>query len=160
MKTSKRILPSRRDTLRGGLASAALASSLSFTRSARASDGMEKKAGYLGVPWEEAYGYAQAIQVGDTLYLSGQLSHDDQGNLVGAAPVDAAGIVTDFSSMELQMRTTYANAAKLLAQFEATLGDVVEETLYVLDLDAAFKVAGKVRKDAFGTERPKCASTV
>jgi len=121
---------------------------------------IEKRASYLGMPWEEEYGYAQAIQVGDTLYVSGQLSHDDQGNLIGSAPVDASGKVTDFSNMELQMRTTYANAAKLLAQLGATLDNVVEEVIYVLDVDAAFAVAGNVRKEAFGTERPQCASTL
>jgi hypothetical protein len=30
---------------------------------------------------------------------------------------------------------------------------VVEETLYVLDVDAAFAVAGKVRKDAYAVGR-------
>jgi enamine deaminase RidA (YjgF/YER057c/UK114 family) len=50
--------------------------------------------------------------------------------------------------MAEQMRVTYANAAKILAQFGATLDDVVEETLYVLDVDEAFAVAGKVRKEA------------
>ena len=52
----------------------------------------------------------------------------------------------DFSTMEEQMRVTYANAAKLLARFGATLDHVVEETLYVLDVDAAFAAAGKVRR--------------
>jgi enamine deaminase RidA (YjgF/YER057c/UK114 family) len=121
---------------------------------------IEKQAGYLGVPWEEAYGYAQAIKVGDTIYVSGQLSHDDQGNLIGPAPLDPSGKANDFSNMELQMRTTYANAAKLLAQFGASLDNVVEEVIYVLDLDAAFAVAGQVRKEAFGTQRPQCASTL
>ena len=41
-----------------------------------------------------------------------------------------------------------------------TLEDVVEETLYVLDMDAAFDVVGKVRKAAYGSERPQCASTI
>ena len=39
-----------------------------------------KEAAYFGVPWEDAYGYAQAIKVGDTIYVSGQLSHDNKGN--------------------------------------------------------------------------------
>ena len=48
--------------------------------------------------------------------------------------------------MAEQMRVTYANAAKILAQFGATLDHVVEETLYVIDVDEAFAVAGKVPK--------------
>jgi hypothetical protein len=30
----------------------------------------------------------------------------------------------------------------------------------VIDFDAAFAVAGTVRKAVFGTEKPKCASTI
>src|SRR5262245_61234578 len=109
----------------------------------------------FGVPWESAFGYGQAVEVGNVVYVSGQLSHDDDGNLVGPAPVDSAGKVLDGANMELQMRTTYANAARLLGRFGATLDNVVEETLYVVDFDAAFAVAGKVRKAAYGTDRPR-----
>ena len=35
-----------------------------------------KEAAYFGVPWEDASGYARAIKVGDTIYVSSQLSHD------------------------------------------------------------------------------------
>lgn len=119
-----------------------------------------KEAAYFGVPWEDTYGYAQAIKLGDTIYVSGQVSHDDKGNFVAPAALDESGKPVDFSMMEQQMRTAYANAAKLLARFGATLDNVVEETLYVRDVDAAFAVAGKVRKEAYGTERPQCASNL
>jgi enamine deaminase RidA (YjgF/YER057c/UK114 family) len=114
----------------------------------------------LGVPWERAYGYRQAVRIRDTIYVSGQLSHDAGGNLVGPAPVDDAGNITDASNMELQMRTTYANAFRVLRQLGATLDDVVEEVVYVTDMAAAFAVAGAVRKDAFGSDDPACASTI
>ena len=32
----------------------------------------------LGMPWEKEYGYAQAVKVGDSIYVSGQVSHDDR----------------------------------------------------------------------------------
>jgi enamine deaminase RidA (YjgF/YER057c/UK114 family) len=121
---------------------------------------LSKRAENFGMPWESAYGYDQAVQVGNVVYLSGQLSHDEAGRLVGPAPVDSSGRILDAANMELQMRTTYANAARLLQRFGATLDNVVEETLYVLDFGAAFAVAGKVRKAAYGTERPGCASTI
>ena len=50
---------------------------------------LNKKIENLGMPWEDQYGYAQAVKVGDTIYLSGQLSHDDQGkffNPLGPLP--------------------------------------------------------------------------
>jgi hypothetical protein len=43
---------------------------------------------------------------------------------------------------------------------EWTTRHVVEETLYVLDVDTAFAVAGKVRKEAYATARPQCASNL
>jgi enamine deaminase RidA (YjgF/YER057c/UK114 family) len=119
-----------------------------------------KEAAYFGVLWEDAYGYAQAIKVGDTIYVSGQLSHDDKGIMIAPAALDEFGKPADFSMMEEQMRVTYGNAAKLLARFGASLDHVVEETLYVLDVDAAFAVAGKVRKEAYAVARPRCASNL
>ena len=41
-----------------------------------------KKAAYFGVPWEDNYGYAQAIKIGNTIHVSGQLSHDDKGAMI------------------------------------------------------------------------------
>lgn len=119
-----------------------------------------KEVAYFGVPWEKTYGYAQAVRVGNTIHLAGQVSHDDDGNFVGPATVDGSGRPTDTSNMELQMRTTYANAAKMLARFGAGLQHVVEEVLYVIDMDAAFAVAGPVRKAAYGTDAPQCVSTI
>lgn len=121
---------------------------------------LTKKTANHGVPWENIYGYCQAVQVKDVVYLSGQLGHDKDGQLISPAPLDAQGRPTDFSGMEDQMRQTYRNAIDLLAQFGATLDDVVEETLYVLDVDAAFAVAGKVRKELYGTDQPQCASNL
>lgn len=111
------------------------------------------------MPWESAYGYVQAVQHGDTIYLSGQLSHDG-ADLVAPAPVGADGKVTDFSAMEAQMRQTYANAAELLGRFGATLANVVEEVVYVLDIPAAVAVAGLVRQEAYGRPDPQVASSL
>jgi enamine deaminase RidA (YjgF/YER057c/UK114 family) len=119
-----------------------------------------KQVAQFGVPWEKAYGYAQAVRVKDTIYVAGQLSHDDDGNFVGPASSDSSGVPTDSSNMEVQMRTTYANAAKVLARFGAGLQHVTAEVLYVTDMDAAFAVAGTVRKAAYGTDTPQCASTI
>ena len=108
---------------------------------------LRKEVKGFGMPWEDQYGYVQAVKVDDTIYVSGQLSHDEQGNLVG-------------DSMETQMRQTYANAKKILAEFGATLDNVVEEVVYVNDMDQAMTVAGRVRKEAYGTEKPLVASTI
>ncbi|WP_305825639.1 RidA family protein [Massilia brevitalea] len=114
----------------------------------------------FGVAWEGLFGYVQGVQVTDTIYLSGQLSHDQSGALVAPAPLDESGKPVDFGQMEEQIRQTYRNAIALLSEFGATLDDVVEETLYVLDVDAAFTAGGKVRKEVYGTEQPQCASNI
>ena len=118
-----------------------------------------KEAAYFGVPAEDEYGYAQAIKITNTIQF-GQLSQDDKGTMIAPAALDGSGKPADFSAMEAQMRVTYANAAKLLARIGATLDHVVEETLYVLDVDAAFAVAARVRKEAYTTARPQCASNL
>lgn len=122
--------------------------------------GVQKEVKGLGMPWEDQYGYAQAVKVDDTIYVSGQLSHDETGNFVAPAPLDAAGRITDHSNLEEQMRQTYKNAKRILGEFGATLDDVVEEVLYVTDMDKAFAAAGPVRKEAYGSRRPAVASTI
>jgi len=121
--------------------------------------GTVKEVAQLGVPWEQAYGYAQAVKVGHTIYISGQLSHDEKGALIGPAALDASGRPLDFSSMAVQMQATYENARRLLSQFGARFDQVVEETLFVLDVDAAFAVAGEVRRRFYGPT-PQVASNL
>jgi enamine deaminase RidA (YjgF/YER057c/UK114 family) len=114
----------------------------------------------FGMPWEDEYGYAQAVKVDDTIYISGQLSHDEKGNMVAPAALGDGGRIRDHSNMEAQMRQTYKNAKKILNQFGATLDNVVEEVLYVTDMETAFAVAGPVRKEAYGSQTPAVASTI
>ena len=117
-----------------------------------------KEAGTLGMPWEQSYGYSSR-EGRDTIWVSGQLSHDNEGNIVGPAPVDAQGRILDHGNMRIQMAQCYANARKVLAQYGATLDNVVEEVLYVTDMDTAFAVAGAVSAEAYGG-RPVVASTI
>lgn len=123
------------------------------------SDAHLDQAESFGVPWEESYGYVQAIKRGDTIYLSGQVAHDGT-RLVAPAPVGDDGRVTDFSDMGDQLRQCYANAAELLRRFGASLDDVVDEVVYVLDADAGDAAAGPVRKEAYGRPGPQVASTM
>jgi 2-iminobutanoate/2-iminopropanoate deaminase len=108
---------------------------------------INKEAKSLGMPWEQEYGYAQGVKVGDTIYLAGQVSHDDQGTILG------------LGDMEVQMRQAYANVQKMLTQYGATLANVVDEVLFVTDMEAAFAAAVKVRPEVFAG-RPVVASTI
>ena len=108
---------------------------------------IDKETTSLDMPWEQEYGYTQAVKVGDTIYLAGQVSHDDKGNIVG------------LGDMEMQMREAYTNVQKVLARYGATMANVVDEVLFVTDMDAAFAAAVKCRQEVFsGT--PVVSSTI
>ena len=108
---------------------------------------INKEVKNLNVPWEQEYGYSQAVKVGDTIYLSGQVSHDEKGDFVGVG------------DMEAQMLQAYANVQKLLAEYGATMDNIIDEILFVTDMEAAFAAAVKCRKEIFsGT--PVVASTI
>ncbi|MHA7777890.1 Rid family hydrolase [Roseibium sp. M-1] len=140
-----------------GAAVSSVASVLS-PNAARAA-GRTKRVERFGVPWEDSYGYVQALQVDDTIYLSGQLSHDLQGGFVAPAKLDSEGRVVDFSNMGAQLAQTYDNCKTLLSRFGATLDDAVEEVVYVLDMDSAFAAIPDVRRAAWG-KTPVIASTI
>ena len=114
----------------------------------------------FGVPWESAYGYVQALRVNNTIYVPGQLSHTPDGELVAPAALGADGKPANFHTMEAQMQRTYENAKILLAELGGSLADVVEETLFVIDVPAAFAASGKVRPQAYGQPVPQVASNL
>ncbi|MFB9603675.1 RidA family protein [Streptomyces roseofulvus] len=100
------------------------------------------KAFGFGVPWEALYGYSQAIQVGDTVYVSGQLSHDRHGNFVGTG---------DF---ELQVRTALENLDLVLRQFGAQRSQIAETTVLVRNLRENFDTTARLHAEYFGEHRP------
>ena len=106
---------------------------------------IEKVIKNFGLPWEKDY--AQSVKVGNTIYLSGQVSHDEKGNLVGPGDVEA------------QLRQVYFNIQKLLTQHGATVENIVDEILFVTDMDTAFSAAIKCRKDVY-SGIPTVASTI
>ena len=106
-----------------------------------------KEAKSLGMPWENEYGYSQAVKVGDTIYLAGQVSHDDKGTVLGVG------------DMEIQMRQAYANIARLLGQYGATMGNVIDEVLFVTNMEAAFAARVKMKQEVFSGQ-PVLGSTI
>ena len=108
---------------------------------------ISKEAKSLGMSWEKEYGYSQAVKVDNTIYVSGQVGHDDKGNIQGQG------------NMEIQMRQAYANIKKVLAQYGATMDNVVAEVLFVTDMDAAFSARIKCKQEVF-SGNPVLASTI
>ncbi len=108
---------------------------------------IDKEAKSLNMAWEQEYGYSQAVKVGDTIYISGQVSHDDEGNVLGDG------------DMEVQMRAAYANVGKVLAQYGASMENVVDEILFVTEMDSAFDARVKMKDEVFDGV-PVVASTI
>ena len=84
---------------------------------------------------------ANAVQVGNVVYLSGQVSVDSAGNFVGVADLAA------------QVEQSYKNIREVLARLDASLENVVDETWFVTDMDqvmANFQQVYAVREQAYG----------
>ena len=62
---------------------------------------------------------AEAVKVGHNLYISGQVSLDEEGNLVGE------------NDMKAQVDKAYSNIAELLKKFELSMDHIVDETWFV-----------------------------
>ena len=81
----------------------------------------------------ESIGYAEAIQVGNMIYVS--------------------GAVAGGATMEEQVRRIYERLAVTLGRFGATLADVVKETAYTTEMEA-LKAANSARRAAYGAHSP------
>ena len=97
--------------------------------------------------WGRVSEFAQAVKVGDTIYINGQISHDPESDF------------GRFGEMEIQMRHIYANVARLLKEFGAGIENIIDEVLFVKDMEAAFAARVKCRPNVFG-EFPVLASTI
>ena len=96
----------------------------------------------FGVPWEDAANYSQAVRAGNLLFISGQLSHDPEGNFLGEG---------DFN---VQAERSFANLDLVLRRFEAERTDIAEVNGYVVDLRTNFDAALAACKRYFGKHRP------
>jgi 2-iminobutanoate/2-iminopropanoate deaminase len=102
-----------------------------------------KQAWQFGAPEEKGFGFAQAVGVGDTVYVSGQVGRDENG------------VAADIES---QMRIAYRKIVQVLEQAGATIDDVVDETIFVTDIVTAGPAIRGVRREIYG-DSPTVAST-
>jgi 2-iminobutanoate/2-iminopropanoate deaminase len=82
---------------------------------------------------EEEVGYAQAVKVGSTIYVSGS--------------------VGEGKDMRTQLRQTYEAIGKSLAKYGATFQNVVKENIFATDLDEMIKHKD-VRRDFYKSDWP------
>ena len=97
-------------------------------------------------PWAEKFRISQAVQVGDTIYVSGQ------------GPLDAAGNLVGTGDMAAQAHQVFANIRAVLAQAGATMDDVVKITAFITDT-SRYQEYAAARAAAFPNHIP-ASSTV
>ena len=78
---------------------------------------------------EKQYGYTHAVKIGNDIKISGAVSMDEQGNLLGAG------------SMDQQMKNCYADLEKILKHYGCTFDDVVVENVFTTNMNEFFNVA-------------------
>jgi len=88
------------------------------------------------------FGYAHAIQVDRTLYISGQVPLDMELKSVGEGDIAA------------QTEQVYANMNKVLEDAGGNLKSIVMLKIYCTDLEAFDKYTRPVRKKYFGDYYP------
>lgn len=84
---------------------------------------------------------ANAVQVGNIIYLSGQVSVDGDGKFVG------------LNDLAAQVRQAYINISDVLARLDAGLDNVVDETWFVTNMALVmdnFREMYAVREKAYG----------
>ena len=90
---------------------------------------------------------AQARQIGNTIYVSGQVAYDPNGNLVGEG------------DMRAQTRQVFDNIRAVLAAAGARLEDIVKINTYITD-QSRFMDMLDVRREIFGANPPASTAVV
>ena len=75
-----------------------------------------------GWQWDDKIPLAQAVKVGEVLYISGQIALDPSGALVGAG------------DMKAQSQRVFENIEAILKMAGGTLENVVKITAYLTDM--------------------------
>jgi len=90
---------------------------------------------------EKAVGYSHAIRCGKTVYISGQIAHDQNGKLVGSGDAKA------------QSEQVYQNIKSILESCGGTMQNIVRITTYVTSL-AYRSVMVEIRAKYFPKDPP------
>ena len=91
--------------------------------------------------------YSQVVRADNTLHIAGQVSRDENGNVVGAG---------DFRT---QIEKVFENLQIALKSAGASLGDVVSTTTYLTNM-AYIPIWGEVTEKYYGTETPPTSTVL
>jgi 2-iminobutanoate/2-iminopropanoate deaminase len=89
-----------------------------------------------GWEWTRKFNISPGVKVGDTVYLSGIVAFDNEGNVVGEGDVYE------------QSKYIFKNIEEALASAGASMADIVKITTYLTDI-SRYPEFGKARTEAF-----------
>jgi reactive intermediate/imine deaminase len=88
------------------------------------------------------FGYAHAIQIDNTIYISGQIPLDQEMNVVGK------------NDIAVQTERVYENLKKVVEEVGGAMSNIVMLNIYCTDLEAYDKKTRHLRKKYFGDYYP------
>lgn len=91
--------------------------------------------------------FSPGVQVGDLLYVSGQVAQDGEGNTVGIGDAGA------------QTRQIMSRIQTIVEAAGATMQDVVKITTFIVNIDD-YPAFSQVRSETFPTEPPASSTVV
>ncbi|MGZ6241137.1 MAG: RidA family protein [Candidatus Binataceae bacterium] len=100
-----------------------------------------------GWAWDDRLPLSQAKQIGNTIYVSGQIAYDSDGKLVGEG------------DMKVQTRQVFDNIRDVLESAGSSLKDIVKITTYITD-GSKFMDMLAVRSEIFGNDPPASTAVV
>jgi len=88
------------------------------------------------------FGYAHAIQIDNTIYISGQIPLDQELNVVGK------------DDIAVQTERVYENLKKVVEDAGGSMSNIVMLNIYCTDIEAYDKKTKHLRKKYFGDYYP------
>lgn len=95
-----------------------------------------------GGPWEDAVGYSRAVRFGPFVKVSGTTSVVPDLGVTGKGDAYA------------QAKQAFATIGEALRQAGATLADVVQTRMYLVDIVRDSEAVGRAHAEMVGTARP------
>ncbi|WP_394992743.1 RidA family protein [Emticicia sp.] len=96
-----------------------------------------------GAKWEDIVGYSRAVKIGNIIEVTGTVSTDGSGEIVGK------------NDVYIQTKFIVLKVEKVLEQLGAKLSDVIRTRIYTTDI-SLWEEIGKAHGEFFGEIKPCC----